>query len=366
MIMIIILSIILIILIIIMIIIIMIIMIMIIIIIYTSHHLPISSLPVSLVGPKFCSLNLLSWVKNGCPQPFSQWAWQQLRLLGRKEAQSCPPDNPEQGIGLQSHWKEWKKAWKKDEKKGWKKDEKGWKRMVDDERALTCPYQQKFFGQRHIRMDSQNLTNSYNAYTEIKSERRSPRFLDGPMSAAFRLKLAGSRRKGIIMNYHELSISCLNLLAVQSRYHHLQEASSLPWWTLVNQVVQSSPNRQMKAAPRRDKKTRTEPSCRCAHGHLRTAWIVPANQECTELQVAPVFHTISGTAFSLTQTYFILSSFSLCCLRTYFKCWMQRQIQPYHSNLPLPRVGVERLHPCGMCQDLLNSVLEQQLEFLLI
>lgn len=73
-----------------------------------------------------------------------------------------------------------------------------------------------------------------------------------------------------------------------------------------------------------------------------------------------------GTAFSLTQTYFILSSFSLCCLRTYCKCWMQRQIQPYHSNLPLPRVGVERLHPCGMCQDLLNSVLEQRLEFLLI
>jgi len=77
--------------------------------------------------------------------------------------------------------------------------------MVDDERALTCPYQQKFFGQRHIRMDSQNLTNSYNAYTEIKAERRRPRFLDGPMSAAFRLKLAGSRRKGMIMNYHELS-----------------------------------------------------------------------------------------------------------------------------------------------------------------
>ena len=123
-----------------MIIIIMIIIIMIIIIIYTSHHLPISSLPVSLVGPKFCSLNLLSWVKNGCPQPFSQWAWQQLRLLGRKEAQSCPPDNPEQGIGLQSHWKEWKKAWKKDEKKDEKRMKKGWKRMKKDGRWWKGSY----------------------------------------------------------------------------------------------------------------------------------------------------------------------------------------------------------------------------------
>ena len=98
-------------------------------------------------------------------------------------------------------------------KKGWKrmkKDEKGWKRMKKDGRCWKgsyMPLPAKFFGQRHIRMDSQNLTNSYNPYnTDIKAARRRlPRFLDGPMSAAFRLKLAGSQRNGIIMNIHEYS-----------------------------------------------------------------------------------------------------------------------------------------------------------------